>query len=126
MSVAYWLLFSRRLQDTPQVERKSSLRSLRSFPSQPRARRGSAPKASSHPWHDLEIGDKAPAEVHAVIEIPSKSKVKYELDKESGAQCARRHSTRGCPYSRCAANSVDVDVTRWQRCDGVGATARWP
>jgi inorganic pyrophosphatase len=40
--------------------------------------------ASSHPWHDLDIGDKAPTEVNAVIEIPAKSKVKYELDKETG------------------------------------------
>lgn len=40
--------------------------------------------SSSHPWHDLPIGDKAPGEVHAVIEIPAKSKVKYELDKDTG------------------------------------------
>jgi inorganic pyrophosphatase len=38
----------------------------------------------SHPWHDVEIGSEAPAEFPAVIEIPKGSKVKYELDKETG------------------------------------------
>jgi hypothetical protein len=40
--------------------------------------------ASSHPWHDLAVGEKAPEEVNAVVEIPAKSKVKYELDKDTG------------------------------------------
>lgn len=39
---------------------------------------------ASHPWHDLDIGEDAPTVVHAVIEIPRGSKVKYELDKRSG------------------------------------------
>lgn len=38
----------------------------------------------SHPWHDVEIGSDAPGEFPAVIEIPKGSKVKYELDKETG------------------------------------------
>lgn len=38
----------------------------------------------SHPWHDVEIGTDAPDEFPAVIEIPKGSKVKYELDKETG------------------------------------------
>ncbi|HNX49343.1 MAG TPA: inorganic diphosphatase [Thermoanaerobaculaceae bacterium] len=38
----------------------------------------------SHPWHDVEIGSDAPDEFPAVIEIPKGSKVKYELDKETG------------------------------------------
>jgi inorganic pyrophosphatase len=38
----------------------------------------------SHPWHDIPIGRSAPAEFQAVIEIPKGSKVKYELDKETG------------------------------------------
>lgn len=38
----------------------------------------------SHPWHDVEIGTDAPGEFPAVIEIPKGSKVKYELDKETG------------------------------------------
>lgn len=38
----------------------------------------------SHPWHDVSIGSKAPAEFQVLIEIPKGSKVKYELDKETG------------------------------------------
>jgi inorganic pyrophosphatase len=42
--------------------------------------RGSA----SHPWHDLHPGNDAPNVVNCVIEIPRGSKVKYELDKDTG------------------------------------------
>lgn len=38
----------------------------------------------SHPWHDLPAGEKCPDCVNAVIEIPEGSKVKYEIDKETG------------------------------------------
>ena len=38
----------------------------------------------SHAWHDVEIGARAPQEFQAVVEIPKGSKVKYELDKETG------------------------------------------
>lgn len=37
-----------------------------------------------HPWHDVPIGEEAPETFQAVIEIPKGSKVKYELDKETG------------------------------------------
>lgn len=37
-----------------------------------------------NPWHSLDIGEKAPETVNAMIEIPMGSKVKYELDKKSG------------------------------------------
>jgi inorganic pyrophosphatase len=37
-----------------------------------------------HPWHDLELPPDLAANVPAVIEIPTGSKVKYELDKKSG------------------------------------------
>jgi len=37
-----------------------------------------------HPWHDVTLGNDAPREFQAVIEIPKGSKVKYELDKETG------------------------------------------
>ena len=37
-----------------------------------------------HPWHDISYGDHSPEIVNAIIEIPLGSKVKYELDKESG------------------------------------------
>ena len=38
----------------------------------------------THAWHDISPGDKLPREFNAVIEIPSGSSVKYELDKKSG------------------------------------------
>ena len=37
-----------------------------------------------HPWHEVDLGEKFPELVTAVIEIPKGSKIKYELDKESG------------------------------------------
>ncbi len=37
-----------------------------------------------HAWHDVDFGDEAPKHVMAVIEVPKGSKVKYELDKQSG------------------------------------------
>jgi inorganic pyrophosphatase len=40
--------------------------------------------AMSHAWHDVFIGADAPREFNAVIEIPKGSKIKYELDKETG------------------------------------------
>lgn len=40
--------------------------------------------ATVHPWHDIEIGDKAPEIINAIIEIPKDSRVKYELDKKTG------------------------------------------
>ncbi|GAA4786790.1 inorganic diphosphatase [Olivibacter ginsenosidimutans] len=39
---------------------------------------------TAHPWHDVTVGDAIPNEVIAVIEIPSGSRTKYELDKPSG------------------------------------------
>lgn len=39
---------------------------------------------AAHPWHDLEIGPGAPAIFNCVVEIGKGSKVKYELDKNSG------------------------------------------
>lgn len=37
-----------------------------------------------HPWHDVKPGEDAPSIINAIIEIPKGSKVKYELDKDSG------------------------------------------
>lgn len=37
-----------------------------------------------HAWHDISPGEQIPQEFVAVIEIPSGSSVKYELDKQSG------------------------------------------
>jgi len=38
----------------------------------------------SNPWHDLAPGNHPPEEVTAFVEIPSGSRNKYELDKQSG------------------------------------------
>jgi len=38
----------------------------------------------SHPWHGVEIGDRAPEIVNAFIEMVSTDTVKYEVDKSSG------------------------------------------
>jgi inorganic pyrophosphatase len=37
-----------------------------------------------HPWHGVTTGEKAPATVNALIEIPQGSRSKYEVDKTSG------------------------------------------
>jgi len=37
-----------------------------------------------HPWHDIQWGEDLTRSLHAVIEIPMDSKVKYELDKSTG------------------------------------------
>ena len=37
-----------------------------------------------NPWHDVSIGEGTPDLVQAVIEVPKGSKIKYELDKDSG------------------------------------------
>lgn len=38
----------------------------------------------NHPWHGVSPGEKAPATVNALIEIPQGSRSKYEVDKDSG------------------------------------------
>jgi inorganic pyrophosphatase len=38
----------------------------------------------THPWHEITPGENLPREFVAVVEIPTGSKVKYELDKETG------------------------------------------
>jgi len=37
-----------------------------------------------HPWHGAHFGDKAPANVNALIEISQGSRCKYEIDKKTG------------------------------------------
>lgn len=37
-----------------------------------------------HPWHDLPAGPNPPEQLTAVVEIPSGSRNKYELDKATG------------------------------------------
>ncbi len=38
----------------------------------------------THAWHDIPLGDRIEEHFVSIIEIPKGSKVKYELDKESG------------------------------------------
>ncbi len=38
----------------------------------------------THPWHDVPIGDDVADEINIVVEISKGSKVKYELDKDTG------------------------------------------
>jgi len=38
----------------------------------------------NHPWHGAHYGEKAPATVNALIEIPQGSRSKYEVDKTTG------------------------------------------
>lgn len=35
-------------------------------------------------WHDIPLGDNAPEEINAIVEIPKDSNNKYEVDKETG------------------------------------------
>jgi len=41
-------------------------------------------KFQSHPWHGVRLGDNAPDEVLAFIEISPFDTIKYEIDKPSG------------------------------------------
>jgi inorganic pyrophosphatase len=38
----------------------------------------------AHPWHGIELGDKAPGIINAYIEIVPSDAIKYEIDKASG------------------------------------------
>lgn len=38
----------------------------------------------NHPWHGAHYGEKAPATVNALVEIPQGSRSKYEVDKSTG------------------------------------------
>lgn len=35
-------------------------------------------------WHDISYGENAPNEIVSIIEIPAHSRMKYEIDKETG------------------------------------------
>ena len=37
-----------------------------------------------HPWHDISYGENTPTIVNGIIEIPSGTKAKYEVDKKTG------------------------------------------
>lgn len=35
-------------------------------------------------WHDVDVGEKSPKIINAIIEIPKDSKLKFEMDKKTG------------------------------------------
>lgn len=49
-------------------------------------------------WHDVALGDKAPQEFNAIVEIPKGSFNKYEIDKETGIIALDRANYTAAPY----------------------------
>ena len=49
-------------------------------------------------WHDVPVGDDAPHEFNAIIEIPRGSHNKYEIDKETGLIALDRVNYTAAPY----------------------------
>lgn len=49
-------------------------------------------------WHDVSRGEKAPAELNCIIEIPKFSYNKYEIDKETGLIALDRVNYNAAPY----------------------------
>lgn len=49
-------------------------------------------------WHDIPLGDKAPDEFNAIVEIPKGSYNKYEIDKETGLIALDRANYSSYPY----------------------------
>lgn len=49
-------------------------------------------------WHDVPLGDDAPEEFNAIIEIPKGSPNKYEIDKETGLIKLDRANYSSAPY----------------------------
>lgn len=49
-------------------------------------------------WHDLSLGDEAPGTVRAVVECSPATKIKYEIDKESGMLMVDRVLTSSVRY----------------------------
>ncbi len=85
----------RRLNfDCPQVlahAREMSTSTEFSF-AQTKRKRPQEPHKMTHAWHDVTPGENLPAEFTTIIEIPTGSSVKYELDKETGLlRLDRRH-----------------------------------
>lgn len=49
-------------------------------------------------WHDIPLGDKAPEEFNAIVEIPKGSYNKYEIDKETGLIALDRANYSSAPF----------------------------
>lgn len=70
----------------------------------------------AHPWHDVLIGPDAPDEFNVVVEISKGSKVKYEIDKETGLLLVDRILYSSVVYPRTTALSPapwPTTATRW-------------
>ena len=74
---------------------------------------------SSHPWHDLYIGENAPNTVNAVIEIPRGSKVKYELDKDTGMLYIDRILYSSVVYPHNYGMRIPVGASLEHRVEGI-------
>ena len=80
----------------------------------------------AHPWHGIDLGDNAPEEVRAFIEIVPTDTVKYEVDKASGYLSLDRPqkfsnivpSLYGfLPKTYCAANMAELTNKALARMD---------
>ena len=80
----------------------------------------------AHPWHGIGLGDNAPEEVRAFIEIVPTDTVKYEVDKASGYLSLDRPqkfsnivpSLYGfLPKTYCAANMAELTNKALARMD---------
>lgn len=49
-------------------------------------------------WHEVPLGDNAPDEFNAIVEIPRGSNNKYEIDKETGLIALDRANYSSAPY----------------------------
>jgi len=49
-------------------------------------------------WHDIPLGENAPQEINAIVEIPRGSSNKYEIDKDTGLIKLDRANYSGYPY----------------------------
>jgi inorganic pyrophosphatase len=66
-------------------------------------------------WHDLPAGMAVPECVTAVIEIPSGSRNKYELDKASGMLKLDRRAASPPFTTRATTGFIPADVARGRR-----------
>ena len=49
-------------------------------------------------WHDIALGEKAPEEFNAIVEIPKGSYNKYEIDKDTGLIALDRANYSSAPF----------------------------
>ena len=49
-------------------------------------------------WHDIPLGENAPEEFNAIVEIPKGSFNKYEIDKETGLIALDRANYSSAPF----------------------------